>query len=189
MPEADYLRRSPIRFDDPNYQTCYEYWLELKGGRCSPRWAEWDWFRLPMKLVPYFLVVDVTYEPLDFVYRFWGTASVFMHGMDFTNMSIQRIRSPITRKNTEVQYKEVVACHEAVGSAYTVQAGEDGLPYVQTSLRMPFSDDGETVTQIATFVDWSRDHWKIREEHIREFGDYKSWLDWVAGRDDPPKAE
>ncbi|MGJ3261410.1 MAG: hypothetical protein ACFE0S_17550 [Rhodospirillales bacterium] len=170
MPQEDYLRRSPIRFDQPNYQAAYEYWLTLKGERRSPAWREWDWFQLPTALIPYFMVVDVHYEPQDFVYRFWGTASVDMHGKDFTNLSVSMIRSPVTAEQTIEQYKEVVACHEAVGSEYTVKAGENGLPYVQTSLRMPFSDDGERVTQIATYVDWSRDHIKIREEHLREYG-------------------
>lgn len=171
MPEVDYMRRSPVKFDQPSYQTCYEYWLRLKGGRRSPAWCEWDWLELPVKYIPYFLVVDVHYAPLDFIYRFWGTASVDLHRKDFTNLSISEIRSPITAKMTRDQYIEVVDCHEAIGSEYTVQAGENGLPYVQTSLRMPFSDDGKRVTQIATYVDWSRDRDKIREEHIREFGE------------------
>lgn len=170
MPEEDYLRRSPVKFDQPNYQTCYEYWLRLKGARRSPAWREWDWFELPVQHIPYFLVVDVHDDPLDFVYRFWGTASVDLHHKDFTNLSISKIRSPLTAKMTLDQYVEVVECHEAIGSEYTVQAGETGLPYVQTSLRMPFSDDGARVTQIATYVDWSRDRDKIRKEHIREFG-------------------
>ena len=170
MPPEDYLRRSPIRFDQPNYQAAYEYWLNLKGERRSPSWREWDWFQLPMTLIPYFLVVDVHYDPLDFVFRFYGTASVDLHGKDFTRLSISEIRSPVTAQQTRDQYMEVVACHEAIGSEYKIQAGVRGLPYVQTSLRMPFSDDGEQVAQIATYVDWSRDHTKIREEHLREYG-------------------
>ena len=170
MAQEDYLRRSPRRFDQPNYQAAYEYWLRLKGDRASPAWAEWDWFQLPIALIPYFLVVDVRYEPLDFVYRFYGTASVDLHGKDFTNLSINDIRSPVTAQQTRDQYLEVVECHEAIGSAYMIKAGEDGLAYVQTSLRMPFSNDGQRVDQIATYVDWSRDHQKIREDHLREYG-------------------
>lgn len=170
MAQEDYLRRSPIRFDQPNYQAAYEYWLRLRGERASPTWAEWDWFQLPTAMIPYFLVVDVSYDPLDFVYRFWGTASVDLHGKDFTNLSISAIRSPATARLTRDQYMEVIDHHEAIGSEYTVKAGENGLAYVQTSLRMPFSDDGQRVDQIATYVDWSRDHKKIREEHLREYG-------------------
>lgn len=171
MPREDYLRRSPVSFDEPNYQRCYEYWLSLKGERRSPAWNEWDWMALPIELIPYFLVVDVRYDPLDFVYRFWGTASVTMHGKDFTGLSINAIRSPVTVKMTGDQYREVVEYHEAIGSEYVIRAGEDGSVHMQTSLRMPFSDDGTTVTQIATYVDWSDDHDAIREERIRIFGE------------------
>jgi len=170
MAQEDFLRRTPVRFDQQNYQVCYEYWQELKGERRAPSWREWDWLRLPPKLIPYFLVVDVHYDPMDFVYRFWGTASVDMHGKDFTGLSIRTIRSPGTAQMTTDQYMEVVTYHEALGSEYTIKAGEDGLPYVQTSLRMPFSNDGERVTQIATYVDWSRDRERIKEEHLRIYG-------------------
>jgi hypothetical protein len=171
MTKADYLRRSPVRFDEPNYQTCYAYWLELKGERRSPAWSEWDWMALPPRVIPYFLVVDVHYDPLDFVYRFYGTASVSLHAKDFTGLSTKAIRSEATAKITAQQYSEVVTCHEAIGSDYKIQAGIDGPAYIQTSLRMPFSDDGEKVHQIATYVDWSRDHEAIRRSFVDVFGD------------------
>ena len=68
-----------------------------------------------------------------------------MHDKDFTGLSINAIRSPVTARTTKEHYEEVVQSHEAVGSRYLIQAGEDGLPYVQTSLRVPFSDDGKSV--------------------------------------------
>ncbi|MEK9752670.1 MAG: hypothetical protein VW338_05590 [Rhodospirillaceae bacterium] len=156
MPPEDYLRRSPVRFDDPEYQVCYDYWLRLKGTRMAPAWREWDCFTLPVEVIPYFLVVDVGYEPLTFTYRFWGTANVTMHSIDMTGMATDAIRTPSTARHTFEQYRDVVESGEAIGSAYTIQAGASGPPYVQTSLRMPFSDDGETVHQIATYADWSR---------------------------------
>ncbi len=171
MPEEDYLRRSPVRFDQPEYQTCYEYWQRLRGARRSPRWSEWDWFQLPVDLIPYFIVVDVTTPPLDFVYRFYGTASVTMHGKDFTGLSVSKIRSAQESCATHAQYAEVVTHHEAIGSKYTVQVGISGIPIVQTSLRMPFSDDGETVSQIATYVDWSREIDSVREANFRASGE------------------
>lgn len=171
MPEADYLRRSPIRFDQPDYQACYEYWLELRGSRRSPAWSEWNWERIPYKLIPYFIVVDVDYEPLVFKYRFWGTACVSLHNKDFTGLTSDSIRSPITKEITEGQYKDVVESHEAIGARYIIQARESGVPYMQTSLRMPMSSDGDRVSQIVSYVDWSKNLKEIREDHIKEFGE------------------
>ena len=170
MAREDYLRRSPIRFDAPDYQVCYDYWLRLKGDRWAPAWRDWDWMELPVHLIPYFLVVDVSYDPLDFVYRFYGTASITMHNMDFTGKSIDAIRSPITARNTRAQYMDVVDSRQAIGSEYTIQAGAAGPPYVQTSLRMPMSDTKERVDQIVTFVDWRNELERIQSDHIKEFG-------------------
>ena len=172
MPPEDYLRRSPVRFDDPKYQVCYEYWQSLKGERVAPAWRAWDWFRLPLEVIPYILVVDVGYDPLSFTYRFWGTANVAMHSIDLTGKTTDAIRTPSTARHTFDQYKEAVESAEAIGSAYTIQAGASGPPYVQTSLRMPFSDDGKTIHQIATYADWSRQLSEIREDYIREYGPY-----------------
>jgi len=170
LAKEDYLRRSPIRFDDADYQACYEYWLSIKGDKLAPTWSQWSWMELPTALIPYFLVVDVRQDPVDFVFRFWGAAYVTMHGIDMTGMSVREIRSSVTAKNTFDQYLEVLETRQAIGSSYTVQAGENGLPYVQTSLRMPVSNDGENVDMIITFADWRKDRKQIRDEHIQTYG-------------------
>jgi hypothetical protein len=125
---------------------------------------------LPTNLIPYFIVVDVSYAPLDFVYRFWGTAYGTMHGIEMTNKSVNAIRSPVTAKNSYDQYAEIVEYKEAIGSTYTIQTGEHDFPHIQTSLRMPMSANGERVDQIVTFADWRSDQDDIRNEHIRIYG-------------------
>ena len=171
MTTEDYLRRSPLQFDDPDYQACYAYWTALKGERWAPAWREWDWMALPLKLIPYFLVVDVSYDPLDFTYRFWGTAYITMHGIEFTNKSVHEIRSPVTAKNVFKQYKEVIDCQQAIGAADFIQAGPSGAINTQLCLRMPMSDTGERVDQIVTFTDWRENRDKIQIETIRAYGE------------------
>ncbi len=127
--------------------------------------------QLPLNLIPYFVVVDVSYDPQDFVYRFWGTASTTMHNFDMTGLSISAIRSPGPAKETYDQYLEVTQYKQAIGSAYTVQAGANGPPHIQTSLRMPMSDTGERVDQIVTFVDWRRNLKVIHDEFVKEYGE------------------
>ncbi len=170
MAKEDYLRRSPIRFDDPDYQICYEYWLKIKGDRWAPAWHEWQWLELPTKIIPYCLVVDVKYDPLDFIYRFWGTAYVTMHGIDMTNKSVSEIRSPVTAKNSVDQYSEIVEFKESIGSVYTIQTGEHDVLHVQTSLRMPMTTNGDRVDQIVTFADWREKLEDIKIEHLRVYG-------------------
>lgn len=71
---------------NPDYDTAYKtpvvgamtgmlndvfaYWEELRGGRETPQWRDFDWMRLPARVIPWCAVADVQEAPLDFVYRF-----------------------------------------------------------------------------------------------------------------------
>ncbi len=162
--------QEPLTFESRDYQICYDYWFKLKQDNWAPAWRDWVWMDLPVKLIPYFLVVDVHYDPLDFIYRFFGTASVEMHNIDFTGKSINNIRSAVTIKSTRDQYNEIIRRRQALASSYTIQAGENGSAYVQTSLRMPMSNNGNKVDQIVSFIDWRSNFEKIKQEHLEEFG-------------------
>ncbi len=170
LAREDYLRHSPIKFGDPDYQVCYEYWLSLKGDRWAPAWNEWQWMELPANLIPYFIVIDVSYDPLDFVYRFWGTAYNTMHGMDFTHKSIREIRNPTTAENVLKKYLDVTNSRQAIGSLDTLQTGQYDAEHTQTTLRMPMSNTGDRVDHVVTFADWRKDHNEIKQEHIRTYG-------------------
>ena len=160
----------PAKFEDPAYQTCYAYWLRLKGSRWAPTWKEWDWSEIPSNLIPYFVVVDVSYEPLKFTYRFWGTANAQMHGIEMTNKTTSDIRSALTAKNTLDQYRRVIDSAAAMGSIYEMQTIDFHTPHAQTALRMPMSNDGAQVDHIVSFIDWRNRRKQIRAEHVQVYG-------------------
>jgi len=162
---------SPIHLEEPAYQTCYAYWLRLKGQRWAPAWSEWKWSEIPLDLVPYFIVIDVTHDPLDFTYRFWGSANTRMHGIEMTGKSVRDIRSPVTARTTFDQYARVTANREAIASAYTMQSADYHLAHQRTALRMPMSNEGETVDRIVSFVDWRDSQNLITDEHIQIYGE------------------
>ena len=58
----------------PNMKTVLGYWNSLRGDRFASTWEEFDFLALGPHFIPYLTVVDVHREPLDFVFRFWGTA-------------------------------------------------------------------------------------------------------------------
>ena len=107
LSKEDHLKHSSGYFDNPDYQTCYAYWRQLKGERWAPAWKEWQWSEIPAELIPYFAVVNVSYHPLEFMYRFWGTANARMHGIEMTDKTTADIRSPVTAKSTLDQYRQV----------------------------------------------------------------------------------
>lgn len=123
----------------PGYQICYDYWVSLKGNRHLPSWRDWQWSALPPDIIPYFMVVDVHRDPMDYVFRFWGTAFV------------------------ENQRPMLFS--------YPIQVGAGQAPYDRASLRLPLSDDGETVHQIATFADWRDELKNVRRDLTALFGE------------------
>ncbi len=158
---------------DPDYKTCLDYWWGLKGDRWAPSWREWQWSEIPSDLIPYFVVVDVIYDPFDIIYRFWGTALVRMHNIEMTGKSTKDIRSPVTRKDTENHYNEVIRQKCAIQSDGILQTVGFDVAHKQLSLRMPMSNDGTRVDQIVSFTDWRRSLSHIKKEHDEAFGTQK----------------
>ena len=46
-------------------------WGSLRNGRVAPSWSDFDWLALPASVTPYCAVVDVKFDALDFIRRFW----------------------------------------------------------------------------------------------------------------------
>lgn len=123
----------------------YDYWIELCNGRDMPLWSEWDWFQLSRDIVPWCSVADPVKNPDDFVYRFWGTARMQMHGRDYTHRSVLSMQPQSEYANAIDEYKFV----EKNGTPlYIVRDGvgkSSGRIY--EILRVPFGQRG-AVSQI-----------------------------------------
>lgn len=65
-----------------DFKELYSYWNSRRDGAFAPAWARFDWTCLPPQLIPRCAVVDVKRNPLDFVYRFWGTRRTSVQGAD-----------------------------------------------------------------------------------------------------------
>ena len=46
-------------------------WGGLCNGRVAPFWSDFDWLAIPASAIPYCAVVDVKFNTLDFIGRFW----------------------------------------------------------------------------------------------------------------------
>ena len=90
-------------------------------------------------------------------YRFFGTALVRAHGVDLTGRSPLDMEPPDMGRSFFDQYSEVVERREPL--LYTSFLHErGGRPAIaETALRLPFSADGETVTQVVNFADLRKD--------------------------------
>jgi len=142
------------RFSAPNAERLpsdpawiFRYWDEKRNGRVGPAWGDFRLIDLPANLIPWSAVVDVVSEPLDFVFRFFGTARTVLHGKDCTGKSVREVR-PVTV--TDKVFKEYQWVFENRAPLYVFNEGyseEDG-DFRYEFLRLPLSTDGNTVDKV-----------------------------------------
>jgi len=140
----------------PRVREFLAYWQSLRAGRFAPSWREFNLLALDPRSIPHVVVVDVVREPLDFVYRFWGTAHVTAKGFDKTGKSVAE--PPQSRRRVTFQeYEKMVAEKQPLAAVGTVDLPEMGrVPFTQTIVRLPLSDDGAEVDKIVSIAVWER---------------------------------
>jgi hypothetical protein len=135
----------PIRL-----QTVFDHWVELKGENWAPGWPAFRLLDLPSDVIPFMIVLDVKRDPLDFVYRFWGTANTTYIGYDCTGMSVHdnKLFGPkVFNECTQI-------VEERRGYVYKSKVTrDDGLYREYTRMRLPLSGDADGVSHIISVVD------------------------------------
>ncbi|MDA0997111.1 MAG: PAS domain-containing protein [Proteobacteria bacterium] len=147
MHQTDHQHPSKVDFGG-ELGAIYAYWDEIRGGRLAPAWQDFDWLRIPIPAISWCTVVDVRHDPLDFVYRFWGTSRTMLQGKDYTGSSIKEIDQKNTADKAFSEYALVVERREPiyVTTSELVTGEKERISY--HFLRLPFSDDGENIHQI-----------------------------------------
>ncbi len=158
----------------------YEFWQVKRGDRIAPTWREFELVELPNACVRFMHVVDVRDDPFDIVYRFWGTGLTEVLHFDRTGSSQLTTNMGYLE---ETRRQQVIADYRAVieerrplpflWDAHSTRADAD--PLVVPSLRVPISNDGVRVTQVATHFDFTqnREQWEqvfLYFERHRLFG-------------------
>jgi len=154
---VDYDRSDIASSLTPDARLCLDYWSDLRGDRLAPAWREFDWLRIPPKIIPFFGVVDVTVDPLEFVYRFWGSAHAQAHHQELTGKPVSAIRPQAEAESVFNQYKETLDARRPLLFANTIRTGLMKIPATEISLRLPFSNDGSGIHHIVAFSDIRKD--------------------------------
>ena len=126
----------------------FSYWRAIRGDRWAPSWPDFKLLDLGVSTIPLTIVVDVVPgDPIDFVYRFWGTANTTFIGYDCTGKSV--------RDNAIFNSKVLGECMMIVEERrpfvfHSKVVKPDGIFREYWRLRMPLTVDGETVSQIVS---------------------------------------
>ncbi len=120
------------------------YWEERRGGRLAPSWREFDLMELPLKAIPRVIVVDIVENPLDFLYRFWGTEHTASHGYDLTGRSVRQLKPTDYAEMMFRQYQETFESREPrlFVNQYPVKPAIWNRYEI---VRVPLSGDGQTI--------------------------------------------
>lgn len=153
---------------DPSFTditTVSMHWDRARGGAFAPPWSAIDLSELPPHLVPRVCVVDVVPDPLDFVYRFWGTAITNMHKLDATKESVRTVPPADYGALLFDQYRSAYEAREPVTFACEFE-NDNGLIVRYVVRRHPLSNDGDRVTGVLSI----EEHGKDRKDLTELFG-------------------
>lgn len=155
---AHFEEFDPYRDANQDFTDCLHAWGKMRGEKLFPKWSDMDWMSFPLSLIPYFVVCDVKQQPLDFTYRFWGTAHAIVFHADYTGKSVRDVRPSEAGAVLFAQYERMLELRKPMIFIFQTLSGiDENLPIKEASLRLPFSDDRESITQIMSFSDNRQD--------------------------------
>ena len=136
----------------PVSYTIFKYWDNLRDGHFAPQYSRFNLTDLPYQILPSCAVADVHPEPLDFVYRYWGSRSAESTGQEMTGKSVWDFKYPAMASSVFERLKWIVENHSSlvIISDFGRQIGIDTTELV---MRLPMSSNGVDVDVILTTVD------------------------------------
>lgn len=165
VPKPLTMRRlDPAQSPVPEHHSMLHYWQDLSRGRMAPSWSEFDLTQVEPRVLPWTAVVDISPDMKDIRYRFWGTQLTLVRGEDFTNRSVLDI--PPMELGQFIHDSYVATAKSKMPGLdveqYVAQSGRTGS---KTVLRLPLSDDGETVNKVVACMiyDVSRNGTEVAE--------------------------
>jgi hypothetical protein len=154
----------------PHLKSIRDYWLDRRGRRRMPARSDLDPCDVPT-LIPYFLLTDVTYDPLSFRYRLIGTQITQISGRDATGRTIDEDLYGEKAERVKRAYLQVVASREPVAVREIAQFVRKDWLRIE-ALLLPLGETDEQVTMILSSVG------VLEKSEARFTDDTRIELDW-----------
>jgi len=130
---------------DPALRKVYDYWCLIRGERELP--SRKDISPEDMKVyLSRVMLIDVSYRPLDFVYRVFGSGIAQAAGKDYTGKSVRHLDPAEFAALIWRQYTEVVNERKPCLHGIKLSAGSRLLRYHR--LTLPLSGDGVVIDKL-----------------------------------------
>lgn len=138
----------------PEISQVLAYWREKRGDRAFPSRADIDPLEFT-KALPRVMMVEVSYDPLEFRYRVAGTGLFAMHGQELTGKLAHELQPPEFGALIHWHYSEAIASRAPMLHLIELTANYHTTSYAR--LILPLSNDGATIDRLIT-VEAHEDH-------------------------------
>ena len=131
----------------PEIDRILSYWRAKKGDRTFPSRADIDPLDFRREL-PRVMMVEVSYDPLEFRYRVAGTGLFAMHGQDLTGKLARELEPPEFGTLIHRHYAEAIARRAPV--LHLIELTLDHLATSYARIILPLSSDGAVIDRLIT---------------------------------------
>lgn len=159
--DVDFDNSEKIDLDtlDAKLAACLAYWRTLGSPNTLPSWRDIDMVALPPDVLPLVTVVDIdwsrgTVDADALAYRFWGTGHVRAKNIERTGSRISEHsnRTPVV----EGEYLKVIEHRQPMAFRKNILIENPLRAVLQTSVRLPLSNDGVRVDNVLSASVWDR---------------------------------
>ena len=145
---ASILETSRLNVDEIEYPALarvHAYWDAVRGDAFAPSLRQFRIEDLDPAIIPSMAIVDFLGPPLDFFYRFFGSHMVEIAGLELTGKRYYADNvEGYGFVNAEIFPLMIAEAQPLVHRTKWVSV--KGLHYVTTTVRLPLSADGDSVT-------------------------------------------
>lgn len=130
----------------------------MRSGDALPAWKDVDLPAIPSNVLPLVTVVDIDWRhgAIDgdaIRYRYWGTAHVRAKNIERTGQTISEHSS--RSHVVTAEYLRVLTERRPIAFVKNIRINEPWHAVVQTSVRLPLSNDGNRVDQVLSASEWT----------------------------------
>ncbi len=133
--------------EHPVLRRLYAYWDDKRGGRAMPARPDLDPVEIPL-LLRHLILLDVTYDPLRFRVRLYGTEVADLRGRDLTGRYLYEAAPTAIGETTRpwnLATVETGKPHYVTGPYEDISDGRIGRFY---RLGLPLSETGQRVDML-----------------------------------------
>ncbi len=131
----------------PEIDRILAYWRAKRGDREFPSRADIDPLEFTREL-PRVMMVEVSYDPLEFRYRVAGTGLFAMHGRDLTGRLARELEPPEFGALIHRHYAEAIERRAPI--LHLIELTLDYLATSYARIILPLSSDGTVIDRLMT---------------------------------------